>query len=207
MSNSEIEDVICGQIELTTAMMNEFLSHLQIGRLDLDEYGTNILTSLDEIKSTEKIKENCDIDIKYHFGYEVAKLLLSTIETAIMICKDNICVRVDELLNESEEVKKSEEIKINNIKKDFAKQRDKQYKKKYQIYVSTTNKDGLDHKCIFSAILTISTSGIYHIFSLKKYISYDSDKDITIDLFSKRFSFNIEIKKNFDIYTKISFKL
>jgi len=133
MSNSEIEDVICGQIELTTAMMNEFLSHLQIGRLDLDEYGTNILTSLDEIKSTEKIKENCDIDIKYHFGYEVAKLLLSTIETAIMICKDNICVRVDELLNESEEVKKSEEIKINNIKKDFAKQRDKQYKKKYQI--------------------------------------------------------------------------
>jgi hypothetical protein len=187
MSDSEIQQIITGELELDTKTMYQILSYLENGRLDIDEYGTNILTSLNDIKSTERIKNNngTDINIKYHLGYEVAELLLSTIETKILVYKDNVYVKIVELKEKKEEKEKKKEYSINVYKFD----------------------DPSDQTNLLSATLTVLVSGIYHQFSLKKHKSFSHDEDFNIELFNKRFSFSIQIKKKYDLYVSIYFNL
>jgi len=183
MSDSEIERIITGETELNSEMMYQILSYLESGRLDLDEYGKNIITNVDKIKSSETIKENgIDTNIKYYLAFEVSKLLLSTIETNVLVYKDNVYVKIDEIKNEE----KSEKVSLKE--------------KKYHIYVSMSDKT-------FSYTLTVSVSGIYYTFSLKKHMTFNIDENINIELFNRRFSFSIEIKKKYDPYVNIKFQL
>jgi hypothetical protein len=184
MSDSEIERIITGDTELNSEMMYQILFYLESGRLDLDKYGKNIITNVDKIKSSETIKENgVDTNIKYYLAFEVSKLLLSTIETNVLVYKDNVYVKIDEIKDE----KKSEKESLKE--------------KKYHIYVSMSN------KTLLIATLTVSVSGIYYTFSLKKHMTFNIDENINIELFNKRFSFSFEIKKKYDPYVNIKFQL